>query len=201
MKKLLTILSVIMLLSAVPIGAFAWSHIILRDSKTNNWSATTNNVTFTDDYNCYVDIDLTDSNSDFYFHFYIGDYKNYCISPTSNGIEVGNEWVDLGAWYSAWENNNTETWNKCKISHSTDNYNTYRIYLRNTDTDSNNWGTSGSWQVKVEGITEKVRVTISPNGGSFITSSEEVTLTSSNGKDVHYTTDGSTPTKDQQLAR
>lgn len=196
MKKLLTILSVIMLLSAVPIGAFAWSHIILRDSKTNNWSATTNNVTFTDETNCYVDIDLTDSNSDFYFHFYIGDFKNYCISPTSNGIEVGNEWVDLGAWYSAWENNSTETWNKCKISHSTDNYNTYRIYLRNTDTDSNNWGTSGSWQVKVEGITEKVRVTISPNGGSFITSSEEVTLTSSNGKDVHYTTDGSTPTKD-----
>lgn len=184
-----------MLLSAVPIGAFAWSHIILRDSQTNNWSATTNNVTFTDETNCYVDIDLTNSNSDFYFHFYIANNKNYCISPTSNGIEVGNEWVNLGAWGSAWETS-TEAWNKCKISHSTDNYNTYRIYLRNTDTDSNNWGTSGSWQVKVEGITEKVRVTISPNGGSFITSSEEVTLTSSNGKDVHYTTDGSTPTED-----
>ena len=129
MKKLLTILSVIMLLSAVPIGAFAWSQIILRDSQTNNWSATTNNVTFTDENNCYVDIDLTDVSGDYYFHFYVADYTNKCISPSVNNTEVSNEWVSLGAWDSTWESS-TESWNKCKISHSTDNFNTYRIYLQ-----------------------------------------------------------------------
>ncbi len=189
MKKLLTILSVIMLLSAVPIGAFAWTHIILRDTQRSNWDDTANNVTFTGDNNCYVDIDLTDVSGDYYFHFYVADYTNKCIHPSVNNTEVSNEWVSLGTWDSAWESS-TESWNKCKISHSTDNFNTYRIYLQYVQI-----GDTWTWQVKVEGITEKVRVTISPNGGSFITSSEEVTLTSSNGKDVHYTTDGSTPTE------
>lgn len=177
-----------MLLSAVPIGAFAWSHIILRDSQTNNWSATTNNVTFTDENNCYVDIDLTDVSGDYYFHFYVADYTNKCISPSVNNTEVSNEWVSLGAWDSTW-GSSTESWNKCKISHSTDNFNTYRIYLQYVQI-----GETWTWQVKAEGVTPKTpTVTFDPAGSSF-EGTQNVTLTSSTGNDIYYTTDGSTPT-------
>ena len=188
MKKLLTILSLIMLLSAVPIGAFAWSHIILRDSQTNNWSATTNNVTFTGENNCYVDIDLTDVSGDYYFHFYVADYTNKCISPSVNNTEVSNEWVSLGAWDSEW-GSSTNSWNKCKISHSTDNFNTYRIYLQYVQI-----GETWTWQVKAEGVTPKTpTVTFDPAGCEF-EGTQNVTLTSSTGNDIYYTTDGSTPT-------
>lgn len=193
MKKLLTIFSVIMLMTALPIKSLAWGGASLKSNDTN-WDYTdfsTGAMTQISDGYFSYNLDLTSKTGTYDFKFavqYLGQVSPSSGSNTAISTSNSSSSSPLEAY------GNYDVKASFAIDQDASDYYTYTVYLRYDSSKDN--GDLRYWDVWIEGVTLKPTVTISPNGGSFITSSEEVTLTSSNGKDVHYTTDGSTPTKD-----
>lgn len=182
-KQLFNYLLVLIIMMMVPIELFAWGAAAIKCVKTN-WDFddfTTGGMTINSDGNFSYSLDLSDISADFYFKFaaeYLGE-----ISPSSGS----NTDIVLGTTYEA---KGATAYASFKIDQAASAYKTYTVNLVfNRDDNGTKY-----WDVTVVGDQLKVpTVTISPNGGYF-DSSQTVTLSSSNGENVYYTTDGTNPT-------
>jgi len=189
MKKLLTILSVIMLLSAVPIGAFAWGKAAVKCNDTN-WTYSdfdTGGMTQIADGDFSYTLDLTGKTGTFYFKFaaeHLGE-----ISPTS-GSNTAISTSNCSST-SPLEAKGLAAQASFALNQDASDYNTYTVRLRFNRSADND---TKYWDVWIEGVTLKTpTVTFDPAGSSF-EGTQNVTITSSTGNDIYYTTDGSTPT-------
>ena len=172
-----------MLVSMIPIELKAWGSAAVKCNDTN-WDPndfTTGGMSVISDGNFSYTLDLTGKTGTYYFKFaaeYLGE-----ISPVS----LSNTSITLGTTYSAIGKPASASF---AIDQDASNYNTYTVTLV-FDHDDNG---DKYWNVKVEGLQTKTpTVTFDPAGSSF-EGTQNVTLTSSTGNDIYYTTDGSTPT-------
>ena len=172
MKKLLTILSVIMLLSVVPKELKAWGTICLWGDFVGGWSAYPLTMVGSDANNWTGTLDasaLTNGNT-YYFKLHDTTYDT-------------NWWGDGSSFdfTNASSNTNDISGNSANMSFKHNSlYNAYKISARYAN---------DKWTLTITGVS----VTFDPAGSEF-EGTQNVTLTSSTGNDIYYTTDGSTPT-------
>ena len=177
-----------MLLSAVPIGAFAWGKAAVKCDDTN-WTFSdydTGGMTQNADGDFSYTLDLTGKTGTYYFKFaaeYLGEISpssgsNTAISTSNCSSTSPLEAKGLAANASF------------ALNQDASDYNTYTVRLKfKGDT-----GGTKYWDVWIEGVTLKTpTVTFNPAGCEF-EGTQNVTITSSTGDDIYYTTDGSTPT-------
>lgn len=176
-----------MLLSAVPIGAFAQEDRFYLMVKGNGWSCSNTESEIPSKYK----MTKTSGKNEWTITFDATD---------TDFFDGGTCWFHFHQFYGTSTKNPNKTnrsGDPTTISMDTE----YNNVAWNSD--GNSWGftnaNSGTYTIKFSRVDgDKVMVThntitITPNGGYF-EDSQAVTLTSSNGADVYYTTDGTNPT-------
>ena len=174
MKKLLTILSVIMLLSMIPIELKAWGTICLEGSLVGGWSA---------------DYALTKLDNN-------GNSWSATLDASALGLNNGTTYsfklhdTTYNKWWGdgyLFDFTNASS-NTKDISEDTANMSFKHNSLYNAYKISAGFANE-KWTLTITGVS----VTFDPAGCEF-EGTQNVTLTSSTGNDIYYTTDGSTPT-------
>ncbi len=176
-----------MLLSAVPIGAIAQDARFYLMVKGNGWSCSNTESEIPSKYK------MTKTSG-------INEWTITFDATDTDFFDGGTCWFHFHEFYGTSTKNANKTnrsGDPTTISMDTE----YNNVAWNTD--GNSWGftnaNSGTYTIKFSRVDgDKVMVThntitITPNGGYF-EGSQAVTLTSSNGADVYYTTDGTNPT-------
>ena len=180
-----------MLMTALPIKSLAWGGASLKSNDTN-WDYTdfsTGAMTQISDGYFSYNLDLTSKTGTYYFKFavqYLGQVSPSSGSNTAISTSNSSSSSPLEA-YGVYDVSASFA-----IDQDASDYYTYTVYLRYDSSKDN--GALRYWDVWIEGVTPKPQITFDPTSTTYSTSTLAVTLTSSNGRDIYYTLDGSTPT-------